>query len=520
METSAAISIKRPISSPVQKIPVKQLRCFYEPLILLKALTDISSIQGNIKFPDRRPEPRTEEEIFCQYVDKLASMCDREKRGRTVTGITVLDTDDAYIYVLACNQVTEPELWETARFVKKILTEIDRASQLTSDEELSSARNGIHKKLLLFNRPRISDYVTYMKGDLKQCIDSCAKSNYKAGPEVAKDLKRLEKITENLVLDMVDNEEYIDACLSCLAGIRSFETTTKRFIEQLADEGRAPDDSMSCWSELRHHLTRLMAYDDAVTIFMEIGQRWPELFQTFKIDAVLSSKPNSKPLSKKSEEASKILGRVTADPKDIEHYRTLAKRLQVEHFSLDERIKKQIERSSFRPIVHCEILVLDWILREFGRPVFFENFMYIGTSKGACKLCDYYFKAHPRSIKVRPSHGNVYTSWAFPDVYTTDEAGATQRRQKILNSMKASVRDDAIAILEGKATPGKVHDSSTNALTENLWGNLEDEVGDVENGTMEELVMNSLQRRFASLSHRNVSASPDFDDEGGGASLN
>lgn len=465
MNRNTILPVQKPSSSKVEEIGRKQLVCFYEPLAFLKALTSISLIQERLRLPDRRPEPQTEEDIFCRYLDKLASMCDRKKGGSTVTAVAVLEAEDSFIYVLGCNQVSEDELKKTAMFVAAILRNVDQVNQLRSgsglgsepepaEELLGRIRNDIRYRIVLFNRPRIQKYVTYLLGDLQACIQSCAKLNrHEDVSEVARGLKQLREGIKHIneAFDTVDDEEYATSCFRCFADIQSFGTANIRnFIEQRANEGRLHDyNSMVCWSELRHHLTRLTEYDDAVETFIDIGQRWPELFQEFKICPILSSNPNTNPLQKKSQSASKIIGHMSDDRKKVAHFRNLAKDLQREPYDLDKRIKAQIEKLSFKPIIHCEVLVLDWILRDSAHlPEFFNGIRYIGTSKRACKLCDYFFQAHPSRVKTRPSHGNVYPNWAFPTVFESDGEEALEIRQKMLNSLKESVRNDTFRVLE------------------------------------------------------------------------
>jgi hypothetical protein len=165
-------------------------------------------------------------------------------------------------------------------------------------------------------------------------------------------------------------------------------------------------------------------------------------------------------------------------------------------------------------------LVLDWIIRKFNRPQFFQGYEYIGTSKGACKLCEYYFQADPSQIKARPSHGNVYTNWAFPDVRELDGNGAVRRRQNILNSMNVSIRNDAFVILEERSATGKRHDSNSYALVSGLQGTTDAGVGGSDTSEVDEL----SEQFEADLSFTSTSTAEtgalDSDDEEGGATLN
>jgi hypothetical protein len=157
-----------------------------------------------------------------------------------------------------------------------------------------------------------------------------------------------------------------------------------------------------------------------------------------------------------------------SDGASIERYRGLARSL--EWISLDDRIMTQCTRSSFKPYVHSEVLVLEWVM---ARPnaTFFHDWKYIGSSKGACQLCRYYFDAagQHNNIKTRPSHGNLYVNWRFPDIREPEKPSCKTRRQTIYNSMMARIREDAFSILVDKSSKGKKHDSSTHPLTSVLY---------------------------------------------------
>lgn len=152
----------------------------------------------------------------------------------------------------------------------------------------------------------------------------------------------------------------------------------------------------------------------------------------------------------------------------IERYRDLAGSL--EWINLDDRIKVQCDRPTFKPYVHSEILVLEWVMAR-SNIAFFHNWKYIGSSKGACQLCRYYFDAagQHKDIKTRSSHGNIYVNWRFPDVQDNEKSSGKTRRQTIYNSMMTRIREDAFSILVEKSSKGKRHDSSTHPLTSVLY---------------------------------------------------
>ncbi|KAH6900412.1 hypothetical protein B0T10DRAFT_600701 [Thelonectria olida] len=519
---SDIISIQRPSPSAVKELKPRQLRRFYEPVILRKAIADIAHKHGTIKPPDRPPRPKTAEERFHRYVDKLANMCDWEKGGNTVTAFAILDTEDAFVYVFGCNEVSDAGLRQTAEFVVILLQKISGFRNLKPAEK-DAVKKDIFNLLVLFNRPRVEKYLSALRKELMNCIKSCGDKTHNGPPMLEKWLQELHDAIEDITLEGVERSDYLDSCSRCFRQINTFrKATPTKHIDDVADEVRLHDNkSMACWSEMRHYLARLIAYERAVTTFVDTEAEWPELFQEFKIWPVSSGPRGKKPLGTKSEGASSIIGRMSSDDTKTEHYRKLAEGLQMEPYSLDTRIQNKCRSSSFKPRVHGEVLVLDWIIRKFDRPKLFNGYQYIGTSKGTCKLCEYYFQADPSQIKARPSHGNVYTNWAFPEVHERDGKGAIPRRQKIFDSMLGNIRIDAFLILEERSATGKRHDSNTYELVSRLQGTTDAGTGGSDTSEVEEL----SEQFEANLSFTNTSTAEtcsldsDDDDEGGGAAL-
>ncbi|KAK7430186.1 hypothetical protein QQZ08_003371 [Neonectria magnoliae] len=520
-----------PQSSSQDLVPFKpkQLRRFYEPIVLFKALNDISRDQGNVRSPDHPQKPQNEAERFHLFLDKIASVCDQKKGGATVTAVTVLDQEDAFLYVFACNRVSAAGLLKKVGFLSSLLTKISGYKDLNTTEK-TKAREDIVNFILVFNRPRIEVYLNGLRDDLRDCLKSCEQRNDDQIFKVERCLLQLEKSIRDINLDKsIIETDYLESCLYCLGKINDFRMATKKagianFIGKQADEGRVADyKSMACWSQFRHNLTRLQAYERAVTVFITAENEWPELFQEVKVLAVPSSQPLKNPLGKKSEEAQNIAGRMGDAQPEIERLKNLVRRLEPEPYGINARIRTLCGPDSFKPIVHCEVLVLNWILAQKTEPEFFKRCRYIGTSKGTCKMCHYYFEADPSSIKVRPTHGNVYTKWRFPDLYRADGNAGVARRQGIFNLMMDNIRRDAVSILEDRSPTGKTNDSGTYTFLSETRSDLEVEAGDSAPSEVEDLAEQlDAELSFTSTSTLDslmISDSDDDDDEEGGTRL-
>ncbi|KAK1997998.1 hypothetical protein LX36DRAFT_719730 [Colletotrichum falcatum] len=181
--------------------------------------------------------------------------------------------------------------------------------------------------------------------------------------------------------------------------------------------------------------------------------------------------PNPGPIRWKSMKAEGIVQRMTSKARDIEIFRGFVRDLQLN--DLDARIQAEYTKSTFCPIVHSEILLLDE-LEKSGRTTpdrFFKGWMFIGSSKPVCRLCQYYFEAHHSRVGHRESHQNLYTSWRVPDVLPSQGAEGEEKRQIMMNRMTERVRHDAFDLIRKRAQPRyRSHDSLTSSVRITLDG--------------------------------------------------
>lgn len=118
--------------------------------------------------------------------------------------------------------------------------------------------------------------------------------------------------------------------------------------------------------------------------------------------------------------------------------------------------------SNIKPIVHAEIQLHHWLENNGGTAPhrFFNMYTYIGSSKPTCKLCAYYFDEHPTDVKVRTSHGNVYSAWAYPPVYMDQGERGQKTRLRVMHSMKKRIVADIFRLLTERVGHRRAHDST------------------------------------------------------------
>lgn len=225
----------------------------------------------------------------------------------------------------------------------------------------------------------------------------------------------------------------------------------------------------SPWTDIHHTFQRLLSYYFAVKIFLATRRSWPELFVDFEIVPVPSSRPDRDPPGIRKA-ADKIILRMTTDHSILNAYRSNANDLK--EWGLDKKIAEFSHPSTFKPIVHSEILLDDAIRREkrmtdseggedlvrFFQEAEFGRF--IGASKPTCRLCAWYFDAQWDGVDVRPSHYGVYTSWRPADVFISDGVKVEEERNEVLEQLVKKVRNDVFKAIEKRSVVKNRFDSN------------------------------------------------------------
>lgn len=225
----------------------------------------------------------------------------------------------------------------------------------------------------------------------------------------------------------------------------------------------------SCWTEAKHVIGRLLSYDNASNAIMETRRVWPELFTTEVQFELLPSSipmPNPFPPKRRNEPAEGIITRLFSNP--TERATCLDQAAHLEHMTslLDKEIRSQLKKPDFKPIIHAEMLILDWMERT-GRGLtpdrFFNHQPYIGSSKPTCRLCWLYFTSHPSGVQIRPTHQNIYPAWRMPNSYAAVDATTEKDRLYVLDRMRDNLRQLCKRTLQDRQPRRKNRDSETSS---------------------------------------------------------
>ncbi|VUC20850.1 unnamed protein product [Clonostachys rosea] len=441
----------------------KAIKKFYEPMVLFKVLTmgmlataTHSDLEEDLDLNDPK-------QLFEEYVNKLCYVCDKQKGdgGATITSFVVLQPDDTGTiqYVFACNQQTNTELQATEDFVQELLELIG-----------SDARRRVLLNHVLWNnRRRIRLLFKNLVRETLKCLTRCSNDldQERESDSVQEKLREIITIDDGQIL--TDYEPiYLSACDRAMKALTELKKSpANAIITRMSKEirTRGHNSSSDCWPEMLHAVNRILAYQSSIKFFKETRAAFPELFEVFQISFLPSSTPldNDQVRRNKSFRAEGIVHRMTRKAEDFEKFQKLVKDLQV--FDLDERIKTEYEKDSFRPIVHSEAHLHGWLGNTpggFSESRFFRGWRYIGSSKPTCKLCHYYFQEHGSGVGHRKCHSNLYPCWRLPDVPVSAGTEGEQNRQVIYDRIIQRIRKEAFDIIWKKAVPKyRAHDSNT-----------------------------------------------------------
>ncbi|KAF6823918.1 hypothetical protein CPLU01_11142 [Colletotrichum plurivorum] len=439
----------------------KQL--LYEPIVLEHALKKSCRSQRDVftepSAADVDSFTISNTQAFHSFVDKLSQVCDNQRGGATVTSFAVLKGPNGPEYVFGSNQRTEADLAEVQEFIDDLLHFVGDNPSTLKPKPLTKQ---VLWRILLFNQLRLQFYLKSLVRHLEKCIEDCERRN---APEELKN--ELEKLLDKVEFprDSVSREsqaKFLSDCEKLIKAIVTIKSTSiDEAIRKNAKDGEFTNSET--WCELRHYLGRLLSFRQAADVIVGARDKLPLLLRDFKVIAVPSSSTIQKPIAKSLQlSAISIICNMNLEQAEEETYLDLADEMQ--KFGLDSFIQQQASIRTFKPYVHAEILVHEYLVREGRNHAgdFWKGSKYIGGSKPTCRLCYYYFAAHPDKVQVRRPHMNLYPNWRLPGAFENHDSDVEDPKTlSLLEKIIESVREDAKKTLEDKCPQGKKHDSNT-----------------------------------------------------------
>lgn len=115
--------------------------------------------------------PQSPKDRYHAFVYRLAYACTSDKGRNTISSVAVMEDEDSYLFIFACNQISSEEGERVSEHIKSLLRKVSAAgrSQAWPTEK---RQDDVLKQILLFNRYRIEVYLkrivsfatTYLEG--------------------------------------------------------------------------------------------------------------------------------------------------------------------------------------------------------------------------------------------------------------------------------------------------------------------------------------------------------------------
>ncbi|KAK7409368.1 hypothetical protein QQX98_008430 [Neonectria punicea] len=375
--------------------------------ILLVAANEACKAKGPVSYSSGQTDPDSRLTDYEKFLCKLAQVCDIQKGGDTVTALTVLAGPQGPNYRFTSNN-RKPGEFE--RLNPKPL------------------KKYVLGRILEFNFPRLKLYLMSLASALQDCIEDCERWG------------RTPRRTPSKT-----------------------DSATEQTIEKCANKGDVIQSRS--WCELRHYLGRLQSYRRASEIISDAPMEWPGLFQNFTVDYLPSPGLGRVSLPRSLTSPAEVVRAAFSDLDPSEYDAYIA---DLQRYRPDEPVREQLSSFSFRSRIHCEVyLHSDLVQQNKTQPVdFWDNSMFIGTSKPTCCLCHYYFQDQNNSdFQLQAPHMNLYMKWQLPNVYEDDGVEAVNRREEVAERIIEQMKKDTLQILKHQFPRWKTNDSRTDSRT-------------------------------------------------------
>lgn len=146
---------------------------------------------------------------------------------------------------------------------------------------------------------------------------------------------------------------------------------------------------------------------------------------------------------------------------DLEEYMEQIEAL--EDHGLRDYLQDELRHKSLRQFVHCEVHLHDFLILEkkTDPSQYWNNSIFIATSKPPCRLCHYYFSDMDNDFEVQSSHMNVYPRWRLPSIGEEQGNDARERQKEVIEDLIEQMQQDTLLIVRQNVPQGKRNDSRT-----------------------------------------------------------
>lgn len=218
------------------------------------------------------------------------------------------------------------------------------------------------------------------------------------------------------------------------------------------------------FGKLRHYIGRFGNHIRIASNFVSAAPRLGNLLTAFEVKYIPTPRSDTIPVSDEEIRLDGVLRRMLQkDARDLPFYQQALKEMD-EKMGLSSIFAKSYKNPNVQPRVHAEIQVLDHFHKH--RIPFAGDDRYIACSKPACYCCELYFKHHPGSYELPPSHKKIYLKWKPPEIEPGCNSEDRKRKEDVINSMNKDIREGALRQISQRRLDSRhAHLDSTTGIT-------------------------------------------------------
>ncbi|RBA09766.1 hypothetical protein FPRO05_05702 [Fusarium proliferatum] len=440
----------------------KQQRQYQCLCILLQAVNETCKHRSDIRYSSGKSRGYALLTDFQKAICKIAQILDNEKGGDSATALIVAKGLRGPDYVFASNLKKAPELERAKSFLSDLLEYVG-----SNPDELApkALQKQVLDRILEFNFLRFDAYLNGLGTALQSCIDNCERSQE---PDRSSDMAQLQAIKQKSLFprDMTSStnskNKFFRDCEDLIKAIHNSQNTG---IDKVLHKyiGTTEPEISYQWSQLRHHLGRLHSFRQASEAIIDASTKWPLLFKNFTVNYIPSSRPRKFTRIHGLNASPTDIIKAAFPDQDLSYYEDDIAELRT--YGLDEQIQKQELKFPSKSLVHCEAnLHSHLITAGKTRPCdFWNDVMFIATSKPPCRLCYCYFQDGDNDFQVQSSHMNLYPRWRLPDIVDSNDEASIGHREELIEDIFEHMQDSILNVLQEKFPQWKRNDSRTDS---------------------------------------------------------
>lgn len=481
----------------------KQQRQYQCLCILLQAVNETCKHRSDIRYSSGKNRGYALLTDFQKAICKIAQILDNEKGGDSTTALIVAKGLRGPDYVFASNWKKTPELERAKSFLSDLLEYVG-----SNPDELApkALQKQVLDRILEFNFLRFDAYLNGLGTALQSCIDNCERSQEPSSKLInehkhfshltmiaSSDMAQLQAIKEKSFFprDMTSSTNSKTKCKrpaplpssptlaktlgtkrdleivfrDCEDLIKAIRNSQNTGIDKVLHKyiGTTEPEISYQWSQLRHHLGRLHSFRQASEAIIDASTKWPLLFKNFTVNYIPSSRPRKFTRIHGLNASPTDIIKAAFPDQDLSYYEDDIAELRT--YGLYEQIQKQELKFPSKSLVHCEAnLHSHLITAGKTRPCdFWNDVMFIATSKPPCRLCYYYFQDGDNDFQVQSSHMNLYPRWRLPDIVDSNDEASIGHREELMEDIFEHMQDSILNVLQEKFPQWKRNDSRTDS---------------------------------------------------------